>query len=150
MPPPLLGKLKGTFRGAILTWAVSSLCRKTIEENPFVDEIWEIPLSEWSDAFLRASWSFFESEALRRYEQGLYDFGFFSQIYPGNPHHFEGTVRRGIFLGYPGKMTVPLQPTLVLCPEEVERVSALPKNISCLISSTSFFLNVRARVVKRT
>src|SRR5258708_7899684 len=117
-------QIKRDFPGCHLTWAVSSLCRKTIEENPFVDEIWEIPLSEWSDAFLRASWSFFESEALRRYEQGLYDFVFFSQIYPGNPHHFEGTVRRGIFLGYPGKMTVPLQPTLVLCPEEVERVSA--------------------------
>src|SRR4029077_299277 len=101
----------------------SSLCRKTIEENPFIDEIWEIPLPDWSDELLRANWSSFESEALSRYDRGLYDFVFFTQIYPGNPHHFEGTVRPGIFLGYPGKITDPLQPSLQLRPEEVDRVN---------------------------
>ena len=116
-------QIKRDFPGCHLTWAVSSLCRRTIEENPFVDQIWEISLSDWSDELLRAGWSNFEDEALRRYEQGLYDFVFFTQIYPGNPHHFEGTVRRGIFLGYPGQITVPVQPTLVLRPEEVERVN---------------------------
>jgi hypothetical protein len=116
-------QIKLDFPGCHLTWAVSSLCRKTIEENPVIDEIWEIPLPDWSDGLLHASWSYFEDEALRRYEMGLYDFVFFTQIYPGNPHHFEGTVRPGIFLGYPGQITVPLQPTVVLRPEEVERVN---------------------------
>ena len=115
-------QIKHDFPGCHLTWAVSSLCRKTIEENPWIDRIWEIPLANWSDECLRASWNSFASEALELYEQGLYDFVFFTQIYPGNPHHFEGTVRPGIFLGYPGKITVPLQPSLVLRAEEVERV----------------------------
>jgi hypothetical protein len=117
-------QIKRDFPGCHLTWAVSSLCRSTLEENPFIDQIWEIPLAGWSDEFLRKNWSYFEDEALKRYEQGFYDFIFFTQIYPGNPHHFEGTVRPGIFLGYPGKITVPLQPSLVLRTEEVERVNS--------------------------
>ena len=115
-------QIKRDFPGCHLTWAVSSLCRKTIEENPWIDSIWEIPLVGWSEEFLRASWDSFAIEARERYEQGLYDFVFFTQIYPCNFHHFEGTVRPGIFLGYPGKITVPLEPSLVLRAEEVERV----------------------------
>ena len=116
-------QIKHDFPGSHLTWAVSSFCRKIIEENPFVDEIWEIPFTTWSYELLPASWAFFEGEALKRYEEGVYDFIFFTQIYPGNPHHFEGTVRPGIFLGYPGKITVPLQPSLFLRAEELERVN---------------------------
>jgi hypothetical protein len=115
-------QIKRDFPGCHLTWAVSSLCRKIIEENPYVDEIWEIPLAKWSFELLQPCWSSFAEEALKRYDQGLYDFVFFTQIYPGNPHHFEGTVRPGIFLGYPGKITVPIQPLLFLRQEEVERV----------------------------
>jgi tetratricopeptide (TPR) repeat protein len=116
-------QIKHDFPGCHLTWAVSSLCRRIIEENPFVDEIWEIPLANWAYELLPGNWSSFVDEALERYERGVYDFIFFTQIYPGNPHHFEGTVRPGIFLGYPGKITVPLQPSLVLRTEEVERVN---------------------------
>lgn len=116
-------QIKHDFPGSHLTWAVSSFCRKIIEENPFVDEVWEIPFTTWSYELLPASWAFFEGEALKRYEEGVYDFIFFTQIYPGNPHHFEGTVRPGIFLGYPGKITVPLQPSLFLRAEELERVN---------------------------
>jgi hypothetical protein len=116
-------QIKHDFPGCHLTWAVSSLCRRIIEENPFVDEIWEVPLANWAYELLPGNWSSFVDEALERYERGVYDFIFFTQIYPGNPHHFEGTVRPGIFLGYPGKITVPLQPSLVLRAEEVERVN---------------------------
>jgi tetratricopeptide (TPR) repeat protein len=115
-------QIKRDFPGCHLTWAVSALCRRTIEENPWIDSVWVIPLAGWSDECLRASWNSFVSEALERYEQGLYDFVFFTQIYPGNPHHFEGTVRPSILLGYPGRITVPLEPSLVLRTEEVERV----------------------------
>jgi hypothetical protein len=115
-------QIKHDFPGCHLTWAVSSLCRKTIEGNPWIDDIWEIPLASWADELLRASWHWFSNEALNRYEQGLYDFVFFSQIYPGSPHHFEGTVRPGIFLGYPGKITVSLRPSLHLRIEEVQKV----------------------------
>jgi hypothetical protein len=116
-------QIKHDFPGCHLTWAVSSFCRKIIEENPFIDEIWEIPLPTWSYELLPANWFYFENEALRRYDEGVYDFVFFTQIYPGNPHHFEGTVRPGIFLGYSGKITVPLQPSLFLRAEELERVN---------------------------
>ena len=70
-------QIKHDFPGCHLTWAVSSLCRKIIEENPWIDDIWEIPLANWSDELLRASWHSFANEALRRYERGLYDFRFF-------------------------------------------------------------------------
>src|ERR1700722_17766663 len=115
-------QIKHDFPGCHLTWAVSSLCRRMIEENPWVDAIWEIPLANWSNELLRTSWHSFAAKALILYERGVYDFVFFTQIYPGNPHHFEGTVRPGIFLGYPGRMTVPLQPSVSLRTEEVEKV----------------------------
>ena len=116
-------QIKHDFPGCHLTWAVSSLCRPVIEGNPWIDDIWEIPMADWVDALFRASWQSFANEAINRYERGLYDFVFFTQIYPGNPHHFEGTVRRGIFLGYPGKITVPLKPSLSLRTEELESVN---------------------------
>lgn len=115
-------QIKHDFPGCHLTWAVSSLCRRIIENNPFIDEIWEIPLPNWDDANLQQSWRAFESEAMRRYEGGLYDFAFFTQIYPGNAYHFEGSVRPGIFFGYPGRITVPIRPVLVLREVEVQEV----------------------------
>ena len=63
-------QIKRDFPGSHLTWAVSSFCRKIIEENPFVDEIWEIPFN-WSYELLPTSWAFFEGEALKRYEEGV-------------------------------------------------------------------------------
>ena len=115
-------QIKSDFPGCHLTWAVSSKCRGVVDRNPYVDEIWEIPLPTWVDKDLRSSWDEFETEALRRYDAGDYDFIFFTQLYPGNSFHFEGTVRPGIFLGYPGPITVPLSPVLVLAQDEIQDV----------------------------
>jgi hypothetical protein len=120
-------QIKRDFPGCHLTWAISSLCRQVIERNPFVDEIWEIPLAAWHGDSIQNSWHDFEAEALRRYESGRYSFIFFTQITIGNPHHFDGTVRPGIFRGYPGRITVPLAPSLRLRPDEVEKVAAFAK-----------------------
>ncbi len=115
-------QIKRDFPGCHLTWAVSAKCRTMIEHNPLVDAIWEIPLPSWQDAELRAAWTAFERDALRKYDAGEFDFAFFTQIYPGNPHHADGTVRPGIFRGYPGRMTVDIRPCLVLTPAEVQEV----------------------------
>ena len=116
-------QIKHDFPGAHLTWAISSLCRQMIEGNPFVDEIWEIPLARWDGGEIAASWQDFEAEALRRYDAGRYDFAFFTQITIGNPHHFDGTVRPGIFRGYPGRIATPLNPTLHLREAEIAEVA---------------------------
>jgi len=92
--------------------------------------------------FLPENWSSFVDEALERYERGVYDFIFFTQIYPGNPHHLRVRCVQAFFLGYPGKITVP-PPTLSrLTAEEVERVTTLPSNIACTISNRLFSSNV--------
>jgi hypothetical protein len=116
-------QIKQDFPGCHLTWAISSLCRQVIEENPFVDQIWEIPTANWQSENLQRSWHDFESEALKRYDLGQYSFVFFTQISLGNPHHYDGTIRPGIFRGYPGKITVPLSPYLKLRSDETEAVS---------------------------
>ena len=67
-------QIKHDFPGCHLTWAVSSLCRPVIEGNPWIDDIWEIPMADWVDALFRASWQSFANEAINRYERGLYDF----------------------------------------------------------------------------
>src|SRR5258708_34188023 len=96
-------QIKHDFPGCHLTWAVSSLCRRIIEENPFVDEIWEITLANWAYEFLTENWSWFVDEDLERYERAVYDFVFFIKTYPCNLRLLEVSVRRGIFLGYRGK-----------------------------------------------
>jgi hypothetical protein len=116
-------QIKNDFPGCHLTWAISSKCRQVIEGNPFVDEVWEVPLADWNGDSINSSWESFEGEAIRRYDLGEFSFAFFTQITIANPHHFDGTVRPGIFRGYPGRITVPFNPTLVLRANEIEKVA---------------------------
>jgi ADP-heptose:LPS heptosyltransferase len=34
-------QIKNDYPNCHLTWAVSSMCRKTLDLNPYIDEIWE-------------------------------------------------------------------------------------------------------------
>ncbi len=37
-------QIKEDFPVCHLTWAISSMCRPVIDNNPYVDKIWELPL----------------------------------------------------------------------------------------------------------
>ena len=94
--------------------------RQAIEENPYVDEIWEIPVARRAD--VDPAWRRFASDAKRKRREGIFDEIFLTQVGPDNYQNFDGTVRASIFRAYPRPITVPVTPVIRLLPEEVQRV----------------------------
>jgi len=113
-------QIKNDFPFCHLTWAIGSRYRSILEGNPYVDDIWEFPLSADDDISVR--WMQFENEAVGRKSKGDFDEIFFTQIYPNNFKNFDGTVRPSIFRAYPHPITVPVAPVLFLSDAEVARV----------------------------
>lgn len=117
---PIARQIKQDYPGCTLTWAIGSSYRSAVEGNPFVDTIWEIPLSSRNE--MDDIWRRFEVEAKKRLAQGEFDRIFLTQVNPNNYQNFDGTVRASILRGYPRPITVPITPVLRLRDEEVERV----------------------------
>lgn len=115
-------QIKHDFPNCHLTWAIATAYRQIAEDNPYVDAIWEVPMSR-AEA-VTGGWRAFKREAEKRRSEGLFDTLFFTQIPPDNLGNFDGTVRASIFNGYPGKITVPLNPVLRLNAGEVDHVRA--------------------------
>lgn len=116
----LARQIKTDFPGCHLTWAIGAPFRELLDGNPFVDEIWEVPVTRREA--MTTGWRGFVREATERQARGMYDRIFFTQIPPDNVQNFDGTVRASIFNGYPGPITVPLRPVLRLRADEVDRV----------------------------
>lgn len=114
-------QIKVDFPGCHLTWAVSNLCRQIVENNPDVDEIWEINIED-KKAAERQAWFDFVRLASERKEMGEYDDIFLVQVYPSNVHQYDGTTRGTIYNCYPGKITVSARPVLRLTQDEVNQV----------------------------
>ena len=121
MATVLAKQIKKDFPGAELTWAISNFCRPMIENNPYVDKIWEIALSS-KQAGLNEEWHSFRKEAMKRKEAGEFDEAFFTQIYPDNVSHFDGSTRGTIYGAYPYPVTVDARPVLQLTSAEKNKV----------------------------
>jgi len=117
-------QIKKDFPGCHLTWAIGSMCRSIINNNPDVDEVWVIPLINPGE--VAEVWRNFALDALERKSKGIFDEVFFTQI-TGNKHLYDGTIRSSIFRGYPHQITVPVTPDLKLSALEVENVSRFAK-----------------------
>ena len=113
-------QIKHDYPYCHLTWAVGSPYRQTIENNPYVDAIWEIPISNRND--IERVWRTFAREAKQKQTTGEFDKIFLTQIAPDNYQNFDGTLRSSIFRGYPRQITVPIIPSIRLRPDEIERV----------------------------
>jgi len=110
-------QIKHDVPGCHLTWAIGSKYRSVIEGNPYVDAIWEVPLTRRDDA--DAAWRRFAAEARTRVVQGGFDSAYFTQLSPDNYQNFDGTIRASIFRGYPHPVTVPVQPVIRLSDHDV-------------------------------
>jgi hypothetical protein len=113
-------QIKADYPYCHLTWAIGSMCRGIIEGNPHVDAVWEVPLA--THAEVESAWHAFVAEAEVRRRNGEFDEVFYTQIFPGNYRHFDGTVRASIFRGYPRPITVPVAPVVQLTAGEIENV----------------------------
>jgi hypothetical protein len=103
-----------------LTWAIGSSYKNILDNNPYIDIIWEYNVASRLD--VTNKWYQFKAEAIARKNRGDFDEIYFTQIYPGNPQMFYGSLRGSMFRVYPHPITVPLDPVLILSPREVERV----------------------------
>ena len=113
-------QIKHDYPGCRLTWAIGTMCRSILDGNPYVDEIWEIPVADHDAVY--AAWYAFFSMAQLRLQRGEFDEAFFTQIYPANYRNYDCTVRASIFRGYPHKITVPVAPVVQLREDEIENV----------------------------
>jgi len=114
-------QIKTDFPSCHLTWAVGSLFRHVLDGNPFIDAIWEIPLS--SRIELENTWRRFAPEARARRERGEFDEVYLTQINPENYGNFDMTVRASIFRSYPRPITVPVAPVVRLREDEVDNAT---------------------------
>jgi hypothetical protein len=115
-------QIKQDFPESHLTWAISSLCRSVLINNPDVDEIWALPMGCWSE--MDAAWTLFEREAHELADTGRFDHVFLTQISPARFANYDGTVRPSIFRNFGRALTVPVDVTISLTPEETAAVDA--------------------------
>jgi|WetSurMetagenome_2_1015567.scaffolds.fasta_scaffold38770_2 ADP-heptose:LPS heptosyltransferase len=118
-------QIKQDYPGCHLTWAISSRCSQAIQNNPYIDEIWEVHSEKMSD--VGKVWEETKKKAIERKEKGEYDYIFFTQIHPDNFFNYDGTIRSSTFRGYPNPITVPVKPVIALTEKEIENVNSFVK-----------------------
>lgn len=116
----LARQLRHDYPDAHITWAISSQCVGLLRNNPFVDEVWEVPIANWDEH--ATMWRVFEREATRRLLRHEFDHGVLSQIWPNNFQNFDGTVRPSILRAYGKPITVPIENIIYLTKQEEDRV----------------------------
>jgi hypothetical protein len=113
-----------------ITWAISSQCIGLLQNNPDVDEVWEVPVSGWDEHGM--AWRIFEREALRRYQRREFDLVLLSQIWPSHFENYDGTIRPSILRSYGRPITVPIENVICLADEEIENVDRFVKETHLL------------------
>lgn len=107
--------------GCHLTWAIGSIYKSVLSGNPDVDEIWELPIGCRND--LLDKWQEFKDIATQRKNGGDFDEVYFTQVFPNNINHFDGTLRTSIYRGYPKPITTSVAPLIQLLPNEIDNVA---------------------------
>lgn len=118
-------QIKQDYPGCHLTWWISSRCSNLLTGNPYVDEVVSVDLLDWSNVSRDIIWTLAMRQIVRRQAgPDPYDRIWTPQVYPDNFRRFDGTVRPSMFRGYDRPITVPIDPIIVLTPEEESRVAA--------------------------
>ncbi|MEP7253279.1 MAG: hypothetical protein ABI683_12890 [Ginsengibacter sp.] len=112
-------QIKKDFPGCHITWAVATICKSIITNNPYVDEIMEVTSVAKND---EASFRKFEKEILQRKVSGEFDEIFITHLMGANQAHYDGCIRSAIFHGYAGRVTESVQPVVRLTETEKESV----------------------------
>jgi hypothetical protein len=114
-------QIKVDFPGCHLTWAIGSLNRRVLANNPDIDEVWEVP-QKYSWADMEHNWSLFEIEAHQLADAGRFDHVFLTQVSPARFANYDGTIRPSLFRNYPRPITVPIDVTINLSGQEQAEV----------------------------
>lgn len=114
------------YPGCHLTWAVNSKCRQSVELNPHIDEIWEIPTEKAVTS--QAEWNTFIHQVEERKTKKDFDLVFLTQIIGDKWINYDGGVRSSIYGNYPNEISVPHQPVIRLSETEIENVARFAEN----------------------
>ena len=113
-------QIKKDFPGCHLTWAIASFCKDIIKLNPFVDDVRIVNnVSKNNITAFRK----FKQEVLIEKKRGDWNEVFITSNIDDNQALYDGTIRGMILRAYPGKITVPIQPVLVLDDNEKKKVA---------------------------
>jgi len=112
-------QIKQDFPGCHLTWAIADFCKNIIEDNPYVDVIREVGEVKKNDV---VAFRKFKRKVFKEKKLGKWDEVFVTHNMDENQALYDGTIRGMIFRAYPTPITVPIQPTLILSPEEKGKV----------------------------
>jgi hypothetical protein len=103
-----------------LTWAAGTSCARTLQLNPYIDEIREVPLQAGDD--VTTVWKNFCLQARQQVVEGQFDLFIPMQLIGDNLLHFNKTLRLSTLELYLGKVTVPVEPVVRLSDIEVSNV----------------------------
>jgi hypothetical protein len=108
------------YPGCELTWAVNSRCKQSVELNPYVDHIMEIP----TRASLTSvnEWKAFARDIEDKKDRKEFDLVFLTQIFGENWYNYDGGIRSSIYNNYQRKIIVPHQPIIELSDAEIQNV----------------------------
>lgn len=122
-------QIKSDFPNCELTWAIANFCKDIINLNPFVDKVRIVENVAKNDIIAFRN---FKKKVKEEKKIGLWDDVFITTNMDENQALYDGTIRGMVLRAYPKKITVPLQPVLVLSEIEKQRVAdfALRHNLS--------------------
>jgi hypothetical protein len=121
----LAKQIKYDFPESHITWAITPKYKSILDLNPNIDDIWEVDADDSN--YDKSGWKKFETEALKRKENGEFDEVILSQIPPRNWINFTGTIRGTILSAYKNPITVSVEPIVKLSQTEIENVHNFAK-----------------------
>ena len=117
----IVKQIKCDFPTSHITWLICSNFKSILDENPFIDNVWEVDCKAL-DYFALNGWLKLQEEINSKKKSGIYDEIIYSQVPPLNWPRFRRTIRETTISAYSEKYTVDLSPVLKLKESEVNRV----------------------------
>jgi len=114
-------QIKQDYPNAHLTWAIADFCKKIIAANPYVDDILVVDSVAKNDV---VAYRRFRRKIYSEKKNGRWDEIFITNIIDDRQANYDGCIRSAIFRGYPNKISVAVQPVLILLPEENNKAAA--------------------------
>lgn len=109
------------YPGSHLSWMIGSKYIQVLENNPYVDEIIEIPITKGREeitSLINSIPQLIEKER----EHKKYDKVFITDFTPSNYKNWYGTTRSSLFRSYPHQLKINPEPLIFLTDNEKSRV----------------------------
>jgi hypothetical protein len=112
-------QLKNDFPGCYISWVVEENCKSILENNPFIDKITPVKLTDKKKT--EQIISLMKKDAIADIERGVLDDFFVTHISGDNYANYDGSVRSSIYRNFPYPITVDTQVVLFLTKNEENR-----------------------------